>query len=182
MSRGTGAVSRGGADPGGGADPRDGALPISGAVSTGAPVRAIGPAGAHPALGRRARDLTTWMSHVRRAEAVYARYHVDLSRDGVSLWRTLTASRRRREAALAFDDLVRSVCGLRTSWDLLRLRAAAEGLTGHTALRRTLPGLFEGAGGSDGSLRSDTTFSYAAARSAGDIAACLRWRLERGHC
>lgn len=176
MSSGAGAVSRGGARPAGGD------LPTDRAASSSAPVRAIGPAGAHPALGHRARDLTTWMSRVRRAEAVYARYHVDLSRDGASLWRALTASRRRREAALAFDDLIRSVHGLRTSWDLFRLRAAADGLTWRTALRRTLPGLFEDAEASGGGLRTDTALSYAAARSADDIAACLCWRLERGHC
>jgi hypothetical protein len=135
-----------------------------------------------PTLGRRARSLVTWMEKVEQAEAVYAKHHVDLSRDGASFRRMLTGGRRRRDAQNAFDDLVRAVCGLRTSWELFRLRAAAERLAWHAALRRTLPGLFEDAALQPHGLRADTTLSYAAATSAGDIAQCFHWRLESGHC
>ncbi len=155
-------------------------------MSTGAtaacPAGRVGDSGAAlSALRHRARDLTRWIDRVRQTEAVYARYHIDMSRDGASVRRVLTSLVRQREAALAFDELLRAVHGLRTSWELFRLRATAEGWTWREALRRTLPGLFEDDGGA-GALRADTSFWYAAARTGADIAACFRWRLESGYC
>jgi len=127
-----------------------------------------------------ARDVVAAMGRVRRAETVYARYHFDLSRDGASFWHTVTAQRRRREARLAFDELVREVRGLRTSWELYCLHSTAARLTSRAALRLTVPGLFDDA--SRGELRGDTTFSNAAAASARDIAYLFKKRLESGHC
>jgi hypothetical protein len=152
------------------------------AVSPGTRIRSIGSAATRPALGRRAQDLTVWMRRVAQAEAVYARHHVDLSRHGTTLWRTLTAGRRKQAAALAFDELVLAVRGLRTAWDLFLLRAAAERLMWRDALRATLPGLLEDAGRRCGEVRSDTTFSYVAARSATEVAAFFSRRLENGCC
>lgn len=152
------------------------------AVPSREKVGSIDAAAAWPELGARARDLVAWMTRVRRAETVYARYHVGMSRDGASVWRAFTARRLRREAALAFEELVRAVRGLRTSWELFCLRASDERLAWRAALRVTLPGLFEDARAGTDALRTDTTLSYAAARSARDIAACFCRRLENGFC
>lgn len=152
------------------------------ALASGVEVRAIGTGATLPTLGLRGRELVAWMARVERAEAVYARYHVDMSRDGATLWRILTARRRRHEARLAFDELLGAVRGLRVAWELFGLCASAQNLSSRGALQTVLPGLFEHAPGRHRELRTDTTLSYVTARSAADVAHVLRRRLDLGYC